>query len=123
MFRFLSLFVCFVENMLSSINKTELAERARRMRATKVNLVTNESAPTGVVHVHSKQNERTTSALVFKRRRSELPIPSEHSYSNGRATTQNALTIQECEVVGSSKGKRCGIRVLTSQPIIDYASY
>jgi len=34
-----------------------------------------------------------------------VSITSEHSHSDGQAPTQDALKIQECEVVGSSKGK------------------
>ena len=65
------------ENMLSSISKIELAERARRMRAAKDNLVSKEIAPTGVVHVQFEQDEHTASGIIFKRMRSKVSIPSE----------------------------------------------
>jgi len=54
--------------MLSLISKTELAKRARRMRATKDTLTSKEVAPTGVVLVQFEQDERTTSDPVLKER-------------------------------------------------------
>jgi len=75
------------------------------MRAAKDTLESKKVALTGVVHVQSEQDERNASGLVFKRKRSEAPIPFEHSHSDDRAPTQNALTIQEWEVVGNSKEK------------------
>jgi len=91
--------------MLSLITKTKLVGRARQMRAAKDTLVLKEVAPTGVVHVQSKQDERTASRLVFKRKISEASVLSRHSHLDGEAPTLDALTIQECEVVGRSKGK------------------
>jgi len=67
--------------MLSSISKIELAECARRMRATKDTLVSKEVAPTSVVHVQSEQKEHTTSGLDFKTKRSKAPILSEHTHT------------------------------------------
>ena len=60
--------VCFIKSMLSLISKTELAKRARRMRATKDTLTSKEVAPTGVVLVQFEQDERTTSDPVLKER-------------------------------------------------------
>lgn len=55
--------------MFSLISKIKLAERARRMRATKDNLMAKETAMTGVVHVQSEHDDCTAFGLVFKRRR------------------------------------------------------
>ncbi|KAK7353768.1 hypothetical protein VNO80_19220 [Phaseolus coccineus] len=61
--------VCFVENMLSSINKIEQTKRTRQMRAAKDTFVLKEVACTSVVHVQFEQDEHIASGLVFKRRR------------------------------------------------------
>jgi len=90
--------------MLSSLSKTKLAERARQRRTAKDTLMSKEVAPNGGVHVQTEQDEHTAFGLVFKRR-SEAPIPSKYPHSDARAMTQDVLTIQECEVVRSSKGK------------------
>jgi len=76
-----------------------------RVAANNDHLLQKKKVSAGVVHVQSEQGKHTTSGPMFKRKRLEAAPPSEHSHSDGRALDQHVLTIQECEVVESSKGK------------------
>ena len=69
-----------------------------------------------------KQNEETTSGLVFKRKRKATTPLAEHSHFDGRTPHpgtihseghQDVIVVQECEA-GSSKGRACGIQALNS---------
>jgi len=93
--------------MLSNISKVELVKRAKKMRETtnKESLLPKKKVLASVVRVQSEKDEHTTLGLFFKRKRLETTPPFEHSHSDGRAPDHNVLIIQECEVVGSSKGK------------------
>jgi len=79
----------FADNMLSNISKTELSERARKMRvAVSMNndsLLQKRNTPTIVAQVQSDQDEHTTLEPFFKRKRSVAAPPIEHSHLNGRA--------------------------------------
>jgi len=98
------LLVFFAERMLSKINKKELEEMAKRMRAAAKMLdesLKPKKVPKIVTETSTEQDEETASGLVFKRKRRATTPPVEHSRSDGH---QDVIIVQECED-GSSKGK------------------
>jgi len=104
--------------MLSNISKAELAELAKKMRvATSLPnepLTRKRKAPTLITQTPTDQDEETTSGLVFKRKRKRPTPHTEHYHSDGRAPHQDIIVIQESEAE-ISRGKACGIQILTSQ--------
>jgi len=102
--------------MLSKINKKELKEMAKRMRA--IAKMPDESlkpkkAPKIVAQTSTEHDEETTFGLVFKRKRKATTPPVEHSHSDGQTPHpgivhseghQDVIVVQKCEA-GSSKGK------------------
>jgi len=77
--------------MLARIDKKVLAERAKKMRAaTQAPQDLKLKAPVTVIRAPSKDDEETTSGLVFKRKRKTIVAPTEHSHSDGRAPSNCA---------------------------------
>jgi len=101
--------------MLSNINKAELAELTRKMRAVaslpKESLAQKRKPPAVVTQSLNDPDEQNTSGLVFKRKTAP---PTEHSHSDGRAPHQEVIIIQECEAE-SSWGKSLWDLILMSQ--------
>jgi len=79
--------------MLSHISKKELGEIAKRMRAAanmpKDSLAQKQKAPATTTQASTKQDEDTTSGLVFQKKRKAIVAPIEHSHSDGRAPPQH----------------------------------
>jgi len=94
--------------MLSNNSKAKLAELAKKMRADasrpKESLTQKWKAPTLVTKTPTDKDEETTFGLVFKRKRKVTTTPTEDSHSDGRASHQDIIVIQECETE-SSRGK------------------
>jgi len=113
------LLIFFAEKMLTHINKAELAEMAKKMRTAakmpKDSLTRKKKAPVTITQASTEQDEKTTSWLVFKRKRKAIAPPTEHSHSDGRvpyqdvahstdhALPQNVIVIQECEAESSKR--------------------
>ena len=77
--------------MLARIDKKDLAERAKSMRAVAQapqNLLL--KAPAIIVPTFTEDNEETFSRPIFKRRRKTTAAPTEHSESDGCAPSNHA---------------------------------
>ena len=83
----------FANSMLARIDKKELAERAKRMRAaTQAPQDLKLKAPTTVVPASTEDDEETNFGLVFKMKR-KAKAATEHSHSNERAPSYRASSV------------------------------
>ena len=94
--------------MLSNISKAELAELAKKTRATaslpKESLKQKSITPAMITQPPTDQDEETTFRLVFKRKRKATTHSTKHSHSDGQTPHQEVIIIQKCEAE-RSRGK------------------
>jgi len=93
--------------MLSNINKVELTELVRKIRAatslSKESLTQKRKAPAMITNPPIDLDKETTSGLIFKKKRKTTIPPTEHSHSDGRAPHQEVVIIHECEAESSTR--------------------
>jgi len=82
--------VSYADSMLGTLNKKDLAVRAKKMKVVAQASPAKDLKLKAVAEVAPSDDEETYSGPVFKRRRKATTKPVEHSASDGRTPSPQA---------------------------------